>query len=83
MPLAWHPVCSLPSTVGELGTFRLRSGEFVRCRFDRSGRLLAYREVGDRLVPCDPRQLLDAVKLSDDPEWLADERLSFGAISGD
>jgi hypothetical protein len=35
-------------------------------------------------VPCDPRVLLDAVKLSDDPEWLAEQELTtFGDISGD
>jgi hypothetical protein len=63
-----HP----PARVGELGTFRLPSGELVHCRIDRAGRLAAYRESGGALIRCDPRLALDAVKLSDDPDWLTD-----------
>lgn len=58
--------------VGELGTFRLPSGELVHCRVDRSGRLAAYRESGGTLIRCDLRLVLDAVKLSDDPDWLTE-----------
>ena len=58
--------------VGELGTFRLRSGELVHCRIDRSGRLAAYCESGGTLIRCDLRLVLDAVKLSDDPDWLTE-----------
>jgi hypothetical protein len=73
-----------PATVGELGTFRLRSGALVHCRIDRSGRLSAFRETGAKLVPCDPRVLLDAVKLSDDPDWLTDtEPVLADTIRGD
>ena len=70
--------------MGELGTFRLRSGELVHCRVDRSGRLSAFRESGAKLVPCDPRVLLDAVKLSDDPDWLTEPDAVFAdAARGD
>jgi hypothetical protein len=58
--------------LGELGTFRLPSGELVHCRIDRSGRLAAYRESGGKRIQCDLRLVLDAVKLSDDPDWLAE-----------
>jgi hypothetical protein len=72
------------AAVGDLGTFRLRSGELVHCRIDRSGRLSAYREFGTTLVPCDQRILLDAVKLSDDPDWLTEPEPAVAeAISGD
>src|SRR5205814_3407475 len=62
MPLAWHPICTVAPAVRELGTFRLRSGELVHCRIDRSGRLAAYCEAGAKLVPCDLQLVLDAVK---------------------
>jgi hypothetical protein len=65
--------------VRELGTFKTPSGELVRCRIDRSGRLSAYCEVGTKLVPCDTRMLLNAIKLSDDPEWLNDEEPDFAS----
>jgi hypothetical protein len=67
--------------MGELGTFRSATGELIRCRIDWSGRLVAVRESDDRLVPCDPRSLLGAVKLSDDPEWLSDHRLAIATAS--
>jgi hypothetical protein len=67
--------------MGELGTFRSATGELIRCRLDWSGRLTAFREVDDRLIPCDPRALLGAVKLSDDPEWLSDHRSAFVAAA--
>lgn len=67
-------------TVGELGTFRVASGELLRCRVDRTGRLTVYREAADRLVPCDGRLLLGAVKLSDDPDWLTEIRPEFEGI---
>jgi hypothetical protein len=70
--------------VGELGTFRLASGELVRCLVGPSGRLALYRESGPRLVPADPRLLLDAVKLSDDPTWLIDTQPAFaGTLPAD
>ena len=58
--------------MGELGTFRSASGDLIRCRLDPAGRLSAFREAGERLIPCDVRSLLGAVKLSDDPNWLSD-----------
>jgi hypothetical protein len=80
--LAW--ALHSAAAVGDLGTFRLRSGELVHCRLDRSGRLTAFRESGATLVPCDTRVLLHAVKLSDDPDWLTDAGPVFAdAISGD
>jgi len=70
--------------VAELGTFRLRTGELVHCRIDRSGRLAAYCESGAKLVPCDLQILFDAVKLSDDPDWLSEADLVLSdAASGD
>jgi hypothetical protein len=70
--------------MGELGTFRLSSGELVRCRVDRSGRLAAYREVNGTLIACDLRVVLLAVKLSDDPDWLREaEPVSGGAGAAD
>lgn len=72
------------AAVGDLGTFRLCSGELVHCRLDRSGRLSAYRESGAMLIRCDLRVLLDAVKLSDDPDWLTEpEPVLADALSGD
>ncbi|HEX9494230.1 MAG TPA: hypothetical protein VGA38_00550 [Candidatus Limnocylindria bacterium] len=70
--------------MGDLGTFRLASGELVRCRLDH-GRVVAYREAGPTLVPCDARIVLNAVKLSDDPEWLLNEDATVfeGAIAAD
>ena len=68
-------ICTVAPAVRELGTFRLRSGELVHCRIDRSGRLAAYCEAGAKLVPCDLQLVLDAVKLSDDPDWLTDGEL--------
>jgi hypothetical protein len=80
--LAW--ALHRAAAVGDLGTFRLRSGELVHCRLDQSGRLGAYRESGTNLVPCDLRILLDAVKLSDDPDWLAEAEPVFAdATRGD
>ena len=58
--------------MGELGTFRSASGDLIRCLVDPTGRLSAFREAGDRLIPCDIHSLLGAVKLSDDPDWLSD-----------
>ncbi len=70
--------------MGDLGTFRLPSGELVRCRVEWTGRLSIFREVGSTLVPCDGRLLLDAVKLSDDPDWLSEhETAGFAAIPAD
>ena len=70
--------------VGELGTFRTSAGDLVRCQVDPSGRVATYREEGGQLVPCDPRVLLDAVQLSDDPRWLSEhEPASAGNIPGD
>ena len=69
---------------GELGTFRTAAGDLVHCRLDRSGRLVAYLEAGSKLVPCDQRVLLDAVKLSDDPDWLnEDQPFRAPAVAGD
>lgn len=65
--------------MGELGTFRLASGELLRCVVDPSGRLAVYREAGPRLIPCDPRLVLDAVKLSDDPAWLSEAEIDLSA----
>jgi hypothetical protein len=59
--------------VGDLGTFRSATGDLIRCRVDPNGRLTAFREAPGRLIPCDLRVLLGAVKLSDDPDWLNDE----------
>jgi hypothetical protein len=71
------------AAVGDLGTFRLPSGELVHCRIDRSGRLSAFRESGALLIPCDARVLVDAVKLSDDPDWLTEPEPVIAAIRGD
>jgi hypothetical protein len=61
--------------VGELGTFRSATGELVRCGLDWSGRIIAFREIDGRLMRCDVGTLLGAVKLSDDPEWLSEQRV--------
>lgn len=62
-PPAWQALC----------------GELVRGRVAGSGRLVAHRGTDDRLVACDPRLLLGAVTLSDDPDGLTDGRPVFAS----
>ncbi len=60
--------------VTDLGTFRLAGGDLVRCRLDAHGRIVAERETDGRRSLVDGRIVIDAVKLSDDPTWLDEDR---------
>ncbi len=53
----------------DLGTYRTADGEFVHLRYDPLGGLLAERDGPDGRVRVDPSDLVNAVKLSDDPFW--------------
>jgi hypothetical protein len=53
----------------DLGTYRTSDGDLVHCWYDASGLLMAEREGPRGKVRVDPKVLLSAVKLSDDPLW--------------
>lgn len=53
----------------ELGTYRTGDGVLVHVWYDESGVLMAEREGPRGIERVDPRTMVTAVKLSEDPLW--------------